>query len=68
MKAKRPLTKSKKPRLTWQELAAQQGTKPVQDLDKFLEEYSDPSPDETADEMIAEIRALRREGTVRRES
>jgi hypothetical protein len=67
MGSKRTPSKSKEHRVTWQELAAQQGAKPIEDLDKFMDEYSDPSPDETADEMIAAIRALRREGTGRRD-
>jgi hypothetical protein len=64
-KAKRTKSKSKG---NWKELVAQQGTKPIEDLDKFMEEFGDSSPDETADEMIAEIRALRREGTGRKRS
>jgi hypothetical protein len=47
----KPSSDAKKPRVTWQELAAKQGTKPIEDLDMFMEEYSDPSPDETADKM-----------------
>ncbi len=48
---------------TWQELAAEQGVEPVQDLDKFLEEVQGVWPeDETADEFIAAVRAWRREG------
>jgi hypothetical protein len=67
MKSKGSRVKSKK-RPHWKKLAEEQGTKPIDDLDKFMEEYSDPSPDETADEMIAAIRALRREGTGRRDA
>jgi len=68
MGSKRTPTKSKEHGVTWQELVAQQGAKPIEDLDKFMEEYSDSNPDETADEMIAAIRALRREGTGRQDA
>ena len=61
MRAKPKRTRAKS-RPRWQDLVEQQGTKPIEDLDKFMEEYGDDSPDETADEMIAAIRAWRREG------
>ena len=63
-KTKRTKSKSKG---NWKELVAQQGTKPIEDLDKFMEEFGDPNPDETADEMIAAIRAWRREGRKRQD-
>lgn len=48
------------PRRTLQELAAEQGVRPVERFEDLL--GSGGPDDETADEMIATIRAWRREG------
>jgi hypothetical protein len=46
---------------TAEELAAEQGVKPIEDFDKFLEEVGDFWPEEeTADEFIAWLRKMRR--------
>jgi hypothetical protein len=44
-------------------LAAQQGVKPVEDMEKFIEEFRDLWPDEKEiDEFLAWLQESRREG------
>jgi len=47
--------------------AAAQGVQPIPAFDKFMSGWTDPCPGETADEMIAAIRAWRREGRQERD-
>ncbi|HWG41742.1 MAG TPA: hypothetical protein VN688_03080 [Gemmataceae bacterium] len=45
------------------ELAAEQGVQPIEDFEAFLDEIGDVWPEEeSADEFIAWLRKLRREG------
>jgi hypothetical protein len=47
----------------WQTLAAEQGVKPVEDFDQFLEEVGHVWPEEeNLDDFLAWLRELRREG------
>jgi len=48
--------------LELERVAAEHGVQPIGDFDKFMAGWTDPCPGETADEMIAAIRAWRREG------
>ena len=55
-------------RIDIEKLAAEQGVRPIADFDKFMAEWTDPCPDESVDEMIATIRAWRREGHQERDN
>ena len=48
------------PRRTWQELAAEQGVRPVERFEDLLGDFW--PEDETADDFIAAVREWRREG------
>jgi FMN phosphatase YigB (HAD superfamily) len=50
-------------RSTLKNLIREHGAKPVEDFEQFLEEVGDAWPaDESVDDFIAAIRAMRREG------
>jgi hypothetical protein len=50
----------RQPSIDWRALAAQQGTGPITDLDQLVGDFW--PEDETVDELIAAVRAWRREG------
>jgi hypothetical protein len=48
---------------TWKQLAAEQGVKPIQDFDQFVERFRDVWPhEEEIDAFVAWLQELRREG------
>jgi hypothetical protein len=65
MAKKKKMPNKTRAKIDIEKLAGEQGVKPIADFDKFMKGWSDPCPDETADEMIATIRAWRREGRKR---